>query len=282
MTLDPQKVLHLYKEEEKVRPKIDNKYIISEKLDGWYVAVRYTVDRGWEYPISSAGRYIPSMEHTVDSIWSRLPNLSYNALFIMEAVIPGKEFYETNGLFNRSTGDYACEEVEFHIHDLLNMGYVKRATDRYSDLKTYLSQVKQKKVHLHPYLGISDDKKVWMRHAENVWEKGGEGVVLKQVDGLYYPGKRNSSLMKIKLEETYDLLCIRQYWTVGDKGNDNLNLDLKDDLGFVVSVRIGKHKDIEEFEKDSPVGKIVEIKCMTKTKDGSYREPRFKCVRYDK
>ena len=120
-----------------------------------------------------------------------------------------------------------------------------------------------------------------MHYAEQVWDRDGEGVILLRTDSTYSAGKRNSDLMKIKLEETFDLLVTDLYFTVGEKGNDNMNLKLKDSRGCFVDVRIGKHKDQYEFALSSPIGKVATIKCMKQTDDG-YREPRFLHIRYDK
>jgi ATP-dependent DNA ligase len=281
-----QKVLHLHKEEEKKNPNINHEYIISEKKDGWYVFVDYFPDRGFSYPVSSSYRFVPSMEKSID-LFRRLPKPINHCRFIMEAVIPGMDFYTMNGIFNRSVGDVNRDDVEFYFHDLITLvdgnPIPETALDRYKRLQQIEQEIKNiSRFHLLPILGISKDKNVWMKHAEEVWENGGEGVVLKRVDAQYKPDRRDSSLMKIKLENSFDLLCVRMYKTIGEKGNENLNLDLKNKKGIIIPVRIGKFSDIAKFEKESPVGKVIKIKCMKQSKDGSYREPRYDCVRYDK
>ena len=277
LEIKPQKVLHLYLEEKKKKPNFLGDYIISEKVDGIYAYVDYDPLNGYSRIHSRAGRPIPAFEKQAkffdDIIVAGLPAHR----LIMEAYIPGKDFYTANGIFNRSIGDYHCDEVHFALHDIIIEGYPKPAIDRYNFL---LMAVKPLYEHIvvHPILGVSPDKEVWMHYAEKVWEKDGEGVVLKAAGEIYYPDKRNSSLMKIKLESKFNLLCVEMFYTEGEKGFSNINIVCRRRSGALVTVRLAKHSDIAliEEDKNSFLGKVVTLKCMCEiTKGGLLREPRF-------
>lgn len=279
--ISPQKVLHLWKEEEKKNPKIDGDYIVTCKIDGWFCFIDYSVTHGWSF-VSNENRIIPSF------IWTRgwfekLPKFSVDLRLIMEAYIPETPFHILNGIFNRKEED--AKDVHFVIHDVIfpdNLGI--KNYDRFLWLNNLqiAQSLNTDRLSTMPLCAISSFKDTWMRWFELITEKGGEGVVLKSVDGVYTPGKRNSSLMKIKCEEEFDLLAIDYYKTIGEKGNDAWNLLLKTKNGKTQSVRVGKDEDIANFALYSPVGKVHQIKCMKRLPDGSFREPTYVGIREDK
>lgn len=277
--MEIQKVLHLHKELEKKKPKIAGDYFVTEKLDGIYVFADY-INGQWSNIHTSSYRELPSLLWMRSKVLERLPKPSFNCRIIAEATIDGLDFYTLNGRFNTSKNGYQENEAILNIHDVIPFGVASTAIQR----RNYLNDLCDNSlegIRKVPVLGISNDHRIWMHYAEQVWDREGEGVILLRTDSTYSAGKRNSDLMKIKLEETFDLLVTDLYYTVGEKGNDNMNLKLKDSRGCFVDVRIGKHKDQCEFALNSPIGKVATIKCMKQTDDG-YREPRFQHIRYDK
>ena len=124
----------------------------------------------------------------------------------------------------------------------------------------------------------------WQRIAEDVWSRGGEGVILKALLAPFEPGKRNSNLMKIKEELTLDLQVIGMFEGEGKYLGTlgGLIVAGKD----MISHRISGMTDAQRAEwwaDESLIhGQVVEVKAMKKLKDGSLREPRFKAVRHDK
>jgi len=285
----PQKVKHLYIEETKKKPDINHEYIVTEKRDGWFTYCSFSKKEGWDFVRSATGRIIPSMKFCKDDFFNKLPNPPCNTIFIMEAYIPDTSFHILNGIFNRSKGNCSANDVHFEIHDVL-----LNSRPKDSNLQRHLYLIKlldqgyfNKTSRLTPMsiLSVTSSKKDWFRIFDIITESDGEGIVLKRADGFFQPGKRNSSLMKIKLEDTFDLLCIDMYETVGEKGNRNLNLKLKRKSGVEVDVRVGKHEDIANFLSDPTlaIGKVVEVRCMKEIeKGGALREPRFVTVRLDK
>ena len=276
--MKPQKTLHLHLEEAKKKPKLAHEYMVSEKFDGWYVYSDFDKYTGWGDITSMAGRVIPSMRHCREEILSKLPNPRGNCRLIMEATIPETPFHILNGVFNRSKGECQARDVIFKAHDLIYFeGVCPAAFIRSKQVRNLLDAGKTKKIQEVSYLAITSDKSEWLKIFDIITYNGGEGIVLKQADGTYQAGKRNSSLMKIKLEDALALLCVGVEETFGKKGNRNLNLLLKRKSGVAVTVRVGKHSDIAAIDADTSyiVGKVVSVKCMKELENGSLREPRF-------
>jgi hypothetical protein len=278
MELEPQKVLHLHLEEAKRKPKIQGDYLVTEKLDGIYGFIDYSITTGWGSITSRQNRVIPSLIHARDYFLPMRPK--HNCRFIFEVTIPGVDFHIANGILNRSVGDCQAYGAVLNLHDIILPDYYNLYNVERWELLNEVDIDHSVKLVKIPLLAVSDKKEVWMHYSNQVWEKGGEGIVLKEARGKYQSGKRNSSLMKIKLEEKVNLRCIDYFYTTGDKGNTNLNATMIGEDGIKSVVRIGKHSDIAEIEKDSSyiLGQLCEIKCMCKLPSGQLREPRFSKV----
>ena len=279
--MKPQKVLHLHLEEAKKKPKITGSYIVTEKLDGWYGYIDY-VDGKWGNITSSSGREIPSLIWAKEKFQELV--LESDIRLIFEIIIPDQPFHILNGILNRSVGDCQATDAKFYIHDMIDFKVPATAFTRLAGLEELdLSKVEDY-INTIRILDITDDKEVWMKYFKEMTDRGGEGIILKQSLGVYQPEKRNSSLMKVKLESTFDLECFDMFHTVGDKGHDNLNISLRRKNGAVITVRIPKDEDKELYElnPNAILGKVVEVKCMCELEDGMLREPRFLRVRDDK
>ena len=281
-TFRPQLCKHLHLELEKRTPNIQHDYMVTEKVDGIYAYATYSTTTGWSNIYSRAHRELPSMLHCKELYLDTLAKPPEDCRLLMEAYIPDTKFHITNGIFNRSTGDYKANDVHFIVHDIIPLTTPLPALTRFKAISSL--QFNSPRMQRAELLLVSSDIDLWKRCFDKVINAGGEGIVLKQADGLYQPGKRNSSLLKIKEEIEADLLCTELYYTIGEKGNSNMNLILVSKAGVETTVRVAKHEDIEEFERDntSVVGQVVKIKAMKRLEGGKFREPRFDYVREDK
>lgn len=273
-----QKCQSLAKELEKKKPKIEGAYIITPKLDGWYVYCDFTEGR-WGNLMSSSGRVIPSLEHIDLNLYDIVP--PYSSRLIMEAIVPGRSFHEANGMLNRSTGDYRLDEVELWAHDLVPFTNTFSAHYRYMNL---YDLVKNDKSYLKfiQIIKISSDMEEWESLMAKAISSGYEGIIAKKCTSLYQPGKRNASLIKLKMELTADLAIKGIYWTKGKKGNDNLNMTLSDREGVLTEVRIGEQKMIDYLQRIDLSGKVACIKAMERLSSGKFRQPVFSHIRWDK
>ena len=116
---------------------------------------------------------------------------------------------------------------------------------------------------------------------------GLEGIVLREMDACYQPGKRNASMVKIKRGVSYDLkvLCVKE-----GKGK------YKGMVGYLVcqwkdgkTINVGSGLTDEQrkrwwsgFFYDEIVNKIVQVDAMAESTKGVLRQPIFKGIRFDK
>jgi bifunctional non-homologous end joining protein LigD len=122
---------------------------------------------------------------------------------------------------------------------------------------------------------------------EHVWREGGEGLIIKNLDGRYQQGKRSKSWIKVKAVQTADGVIL------GFTDGEGKYLDT------VGAIKVGqyKHQKLQQVCKISGMtdqlryllgndragylGSIVEFAYQNRT-DDSYRHPRFKRFRPDK
>lgn len=283
----PQKVLSLNNALSLRTPKITGVYMLTQKWEGWYVYTHFNAVLGkWGAVLSSAGRPIPSLEW-IPAVLDTYPKPHEDVVLIAEAYLEDTPFHILNGLLNRSVGDYLCKDVVFKCHDLVHINHTMLpAHTRYAELQKYCTAVPNNNLvqFVSPELISTYNSSLWSEIRDRIFNKGGEGIVAKQVDSIYTQGKRNAFLLKDKLEETVDCLADRLEWTIGEKGNSALTLVSKRKNETEIRTVIARHSLIEQFTSDesSILGKVVTIKCMQQYEEGTLRQPVFSCCRPDK
>lgn len=274
----PQKALHLYIDEEKKKPKHTGEaYAVFEKFDGWYMYVDF-IDGKWSEIKSRAGRAIPSVQHL--NVFKTITPTE-NMRLIFEGTIPGMEFKDLNGIFNRLSP--VQETVVFKLHDVLTEEN-KPFNLRYKQALELEEQIDSDLVQVVKLLSVSRFKDAWLHYYEEILSQGGEGVILKQAFGLYHPDKRNHTLMKIKCDLTLDLIVIGLI--KGDKKYANtlgaLQVQEKDGTVHTISGMTDAERNYFWSNPNEIIGKVVEVQAMKRISNGSLREPRFKAIRFDK
>jgi len=275
--MKPQKALHMFQESDKKNPKyIGHEYNIFKKHDGWYGYMD-----GCEFICSRQGRPIPSLLEFGKDIQN-----VFSGRLIFEILIEGvPDFHIMNGILNRTIGDCSAKGVYLMVHDYIPLEGVDTVfADRYAMASAIVRELDHPSIRTSPILATSNSKQVWEAVASEVLMNGGEGVVLKRVDAPYSPDKRNYDLMKIKEEVTADLIVVGmtegEGKYVGTLGA--LILEDKDFGRHSVSGMTDQQRDEWWANPEEIKGRVVEIKAMKRLADGTYREPRFKAIRYDK
>ena len=150
------------------------------------------------------------------------------------------------------------------------------------------------------------------RFLEQTLESGEEGIVLKNVNGIYVPGKRPQwNWTKIKIEMTDDVVIMAfdpptkaytgkeydtwPYWEDGEPVSKHYYLK---QIGSIVFgkydaygelVPLGTCTGIDDATRkeftdnpDNYIGRVIKIKAMQKTNDGKYRHPNYLGLHPDK
>ena len=279
--MKPQKVLHLKDALKKKTLKITGDYLITEKLDGNYGYIKFGPE-GYSHIHSSTGKIIHSLVWLKEHFNKDLPKPNKSGFIIGELYNRDLSFYEINGRMNKKYEN--VEDVCLYCNDLVFTDNKESAFERYNHLLFFHEAISSKYLKTIPILGTSPYSPIWEHYFKLILDQGGEGIVLKQAMGLYHSGKRNETLLKMKEMITVDLECISVFKSVGEKGNEAVNLLCRRANGVQVNVVVPKEVDKNMFMRnpEEVMGKIVEIAAMKQNTDGTLREPRFKCIRYDK
>lgn len=121
-----------------------------------------------------------------------------------------------------------------------------------------------------------------------IWSRGGEGVMLKTVRGIYRPGKRSPDWLKVKAVETADGVIMgfnpgegKYEDTVGSIIIGQYGVPRSPDTLIPVTNISGMTDELRYRLDTFHIGQVVEFAYQKKTED-SYRHPRFKRFREDK
>lgn len=106
-------------------------------------------------------------------------------------------------------------------------------------------------------------------------EHGAEGVMLKQKDAAYYPGKRSDKIVKVKFQKTAECIILR----TGIDGKDNAELGMVDSSGRIVHV--GKCSMIGKPGTDGDIVEVRYLYAVDKDRPRLY-QPTLLRVRDDK
>ena len=283
-----QKVLYLKNALELKKPKLQGEFLITAKIEGWFVKIHFDHKLGiWYAPTSSANRVIPSMAWSVE-LFNQLPKPKEDCFLIAEAYLEDLPFEIANGIFNRSIANCHCRDVVFKLHDIVFKSNVLTAYQRQAKLRELLEYCNaQQANHLHQLpilLAAPYHEVLWREQFENVVSNGGEGIVAKRTCALYSHGKRNTDLLKLKLECTVEALADRLEEGIGEQGFPSLTLISKRKNGTEIRTVIGRHEDQSKFRGNpySIIGKVVQLKAMSEYEDGKLRQPVFQFIREDK
>lgn len=156
------------------------------------------------------------------------------------------------------------------------------------------------------YRGEKDKREIYAK----IIERGGEGIILKDLNAIYEFG-RSRSWIKVKKTETYDVIITgyeeanRWYAEPGETGADGkLYPDGRETKfykkGWIGAIKFSWYKDGELVEagqcsgvsdevreeisnsRKAFLGKVIEVTCQEHLKTGGLRHPQFLRFRDDK
>jgi ATP-dependent DNA ligase len=118
-----------------------------------------------------------------------------------------------------------------------------------------------------------------------VWDRDGEGLIVKDLSAIYQPGKRPKNVwIKIKQLRSAVLTVIGFQPSKGeiiDRG-PYATVVLQDDDGISTTVKTRNDIELARFEREAPtvgthpaIGRRLRIKYQERTPDNGYRHPRW-------
>lgn len=278
--MKPQKALHLYQQLEKKNPKLEGKtFMLFEKYDGWY---------GYMGPdgaiMSRQMREIPSLKWLSEEL--RIEAGTPQGRLVFEILVKGSPtFKDLNGILNRKSEQ--AKDAYIVVHDFIPTGEEAMAFhERYDLAEGVVLAYAHPRVRTASALRtfVDYDPEYWEDVAEAIWDEGGEGIIIKDANAPYSPGKRNSDILKIKLEKTEEMVVSGVHVGQGKYSETLGYLLVKDVHGVThkVSGMTDGERDAWWSDPELIIGQVVEVQFMQRLANGSLREPRFKAVRYDK
>lgn len=216
----------------------------------------------------------------------------------------------TNSIANRKgirTG------VTFNIFDIIPIDEFKRGVSKYTALnrKVLLGSMfgdegvrylrddwakllvafdlghKFRTIKAVPILGVVSTDEEITELVAPIWERGGEGIMLNTMEGLYEI-KRSNNLLKVKYVKSMDLKVVDIQEGTG-KYEGMLGAAIVDYKGYRVGVGSGFSDEERQRFWDNPeeiIGKTIEVDTFGESKDQlgniSLNCPIYKRVRYDK
>lgn len=261
-----------------------NTYVAEEKYDGIRIVTEINsipdklfVPKGitaW----SRYGNLRPHPEH-IQAELAKFPD----CLLDGELCAPGKRSYGTMDLDNTA-------ELVYMVFDILQLdGNNYTGLDyefRRETLEDLFKEVSpsQDFVALTPIVSVNTWEDVYF-FRDKVWEKDGEGLILKRLDGNYISGKRpKNNWIKIKKLQSAVLTVIGFQPSRGlilERGPYAM-VTLKDEDGIITQVKTKNDalcREAEELGKGGGkhpwIGRKLRIEFQERTPDNSYRHGRW-------
>lgn len=266
-----------------VRP---GEWAVEEKFDGHRIVVQVNQNRGLHLTAwSRAGNVRPLPDHLMHG-FRGFPNGIYDG-----ELMGGDRSYGVTDLRNRNSLHYVMFDVlELDGVDTTVLAYVKRR----ALLMGVFTGVEKGEFPSDAILRAQSvdvpSSNVLHKMKRNIWDAGGEGIVLKRLSGIYVPGKRSPDFLKLKkLQST---VCTVVGFAPGageiiDRG-PYAKIIVRDSAGTEFSVKTLNDEELHKLEmrgtlpvsvfgkwQHPDIGRELRIEFHERNASGKYREPRW-------
>lgn len=256
---------------------LPEKVLVEEKLDGIRCVV--IIEEGIAKAFTRSGREIFTIDHVLKDI---------EALGLNGIVLDGEVMADT---FNQTVSevrkkDKQAENTLYHIFDVVTLedfrsGWLHQGLAmRKRNLYIIAKDAEQKNLPSLRFIAgkICHSMSEIRAYRDEVWERGGEGVIIKTLHAPYEK-KRSKAWLKIKGHETHDCLVKAVIEGTG-KYADMMGAIVIDFNGMSVNIGTGftdhdRESIWEDYKQGGVVGRLIEVGAHEQTPDGSLRHPRF-------
>jgi DNA ligase-1 len=249
-------------------------WYVEPKLDGLRAVLIF--EKGvCKDALSRNGRPLYNMGHIIKEI----TDVGFRD-GVLDGEVYGKNWYDTISAVRASKSERDVTKIRFVVFDYIP---IKEWNSRQgkmvlSERKKILEDLFRK--NKFEFVDMIED--FFVKDAGQAWElakefkkEGYEGAVAKRVDSVY-EFDRSYNWLKLKFEEHVDLVIVGMD-EGGGKNKGRLGAFIcKTGKGDEVNVGGGfsdEQRDEIWKHKKKYIGRIVEVKCQEKTKDGSLRFP---------
>lgn len=255
-----------------------DRYVAEEKLDGHRLIVRVggggiqndlfitgSPVRAWSR--DGLSRVLP--RHITESL-AQFPVCVLDG----ELLVPGKRSYGVTELAN-------ANDLVFVAFDVIEMLNQTTCDVAYHHRRHFLEVMfSDKNLSKLPGVRLSESRPIQtleeiQSYCEEVWARDGEGLILKDRESLYTPGKRPKNVwIKIKkLQSAVLTITGYEYGLLGPYAK--VKLVDKDGNEIAVKVRNTELRNRCAANPNSFIGRKLRIEFQERTPDGSYRHPRW-------
>lgn len=255
-------------------------YYIQEKLDG-NRCIAYYANNRWNFKARSG----KSLNVYFDMSWAD-KDIIYDGEVMTLGKAGTRDFNHTSGIINGKYTDKSA--LHYFIYDIIDTN--KAYKDRKKKLEEYSNTGEQCSIlpviaiiYVHKDISLNSELD---RVLDYIVNKGGEGIILRDPDGVY-EHKRSDYLLKYKKVKTMDLRIIGTNEGNGKyEGAIGSFICETDDKSIIVNVA-GMPDDIRFSNPQFWIGKIIEVAYfdISKSKENntySLRFPRYVRLRTDK
>lgn len=172
-------------------------FVAEEKYDGHRMMVRYGGH------IFDGELLVPGGKHADVAILENLSKLVYNVFDVFSSPAGSPATLASWSRTGKDSNRKINTELMHVLLKELPVGECPvRTNDSYDARRSYLESLFENIVQ--PRLRIAEARRVdsleqVMLYAHEVWRRSGEGLIVKQRNAHYYPGKRSEAFLKVKL-----------------------------------------------------------------------------------
>ena len=243
-----------------------NEWVLEEKHDGHrliietHAFVPMNVPWGTRHVAYSRGGKVRQLPEHILNALNFLPKGIYDG----ELLVPGGTSTDVKALDKQ-------DQLQLMLFDVLEVDGADARNCPQSMRREILEAATESLRHHHE-IKVTSQHPVSNIELQEIWDRGGEGVIIKNVDQTYLEGKRVNGWVKFKKLAAAELTVTG--FEDGKNGPHSTIL-LRDDAGIDCRVKTRNTNWLKDFAiaAETFVGQRLVISYQEKTRDGKYRHP---------